>query len=255
MDLFLERPSLPARRVVCCALSCDAVEEARALRALDIQVLAVPPDDRLPAPVRSHADLQLCDLGQGSVVCNLSNAPLIRALQARGLRVVPSERPPGDSFPRDAGCDALLFGGALLAREDACDPAILEACRRQGIALKPVRQGYTRCCAAPCAPNALMTPDRGIAAAASSLGADVLLLEPGGIELPGYAEGFIGGCCGLIAPDTLAFAGDLETYPQKAAVRAFLQKHGVVPLSLSRHPLRDIGGILPLMCSGRDLEK
>ena len=74
----------------------------------------------------------------------------------------------------------------------------------------------------------------------------VLLIRPGHIALPGYDTGFIGGCCGKLAPDELAFAGALSSRPDGERMREFLHSRCVAPVELREGPLVDVGGILPL---------
>ena len=74
----------------------------------------------------------------------------------------------------------------------------------------------------------------------------VLLIRPGHIALPGYDTGFIGGCCGKLAPDKLAFAGALSSHPDGERMREFLHSRCVAPVELRESPLVDVGGILPL---------
>ena len=65
--------------------------------------------------------------------------------------------------------------------------------------------------------------------------------------LPGYDTGFVGGCCGLIDKGLLAFTGSIEKFHQGERIIDFLQQHGIRFCSLTDGPMRDIGGILPLM--------
>ncbi len=72
---------------------------------------------------------------------------------------------------------------------------------------------------------------------------DVLLLPPGDIILPGLDYGFIGGTCGLLDNNTLAFYGNLNMYKYGDKVLNFLKKHNVKPIFLSRGKLIDRGSI------------
>ena len=74
----------------------------------------------------------------------------------------------------------------------------------------------------------------------------MLLIRPGWIKLPGYNTGFLGGSCGKLSPDKLAFTGQLSSHPDGKAIRAFLEQRGVAAVELSHGPLVDTGGILPL---------
>ena len=73
-----------------------------------------------------------------------------------------------------------------------------------------------------------------------------LRVQAGFVELPGYPYGFLGGACGKLSADTLAFTGDLSTHPDHEAIVSFLRNYRVYPVCLQQGPLQDIGGILPL---------
>ncbi|MEG2073800.1 MAG: hypothetical protein RRY54_03445, partial [Angelakisella sp.] len=81
----------------------------------------------------------------------------------------------------------------------------------------------------------------------TAVGIDTLLCGGGDILLPNYDTGFIGGCCGLISSNQLAFTGNLNYYRYGGEVLEFLEKHKVSPIYLTDGKLLDIGGILPLM--------
>lgn len=94
--------------------------------------------------------------------------------------------------------------------------------------------------------SAILTTDQGIAEAARRCGIDALFIPEHRIRLDGYDRGFIGGCCGLVDRNVLAFTGKVDTLECEDAVRAFLKKHNIEPLELTQGPMIDIGGILPL---------
>lgn len=109
-----------------------------------------------------------------------------------------------------------------------------------------MRQGYAKCSAVPVTENAIITDDVAIASAAEKNGLEVLLVSKGDVLLPGREYGFIGGCCGLIAPDIMLFNGDLSSHGDADRIRAFLSSFGVSAEETGHFPLTDIGGILPL---------
>ena len=75
---------------------------------------------------------------------------------------------------------------------------------------------------------------------------DVLKISVGDILLDGYAYGFIGGCCGLVSKDTLAFSGNVGLHRDFENMRDFTRNHHVELYSLTNEKLYDIGGILPI---------
>ncbi|WP_418544946.1 DUF6873 family GME fold protein, partial [Hominenteromicrobium sp.] len=67
------------------------------------------------------------------------------------------------------------------------------------------------------------------------------------VFLDGYDYGFLGGCCGLIDKNVVAFTGKLDSLECAAEIRTFLEKHCVQYIELTQNQMIDIGGILPLM--------
>ena len=71
-----------------------------------------------------------------------------------------------------------------------------------------VTQGYANCSVAVVDERWIITADCGIARACRAAGLDVLQICPGFIR-SGMVLGFIGGCCGKLGADQLAFTGRL----------------------------------------------
>ena len=106
-----------------------------------------------------------------------------------------------------------------------------------------INQGYAKCSTAIVSENAVMTSDMKIGKILKENNIDVLLLPPGDIILPSLDYGFIGGTCGLLDNNTLAFYGDLDMYKYGNEVLSFLRKHNVEPIFLSKSKLIDRGSI------------
>lgn len=131
-----------------------------------------------------------------------------------------------------------------------------------------VPQGYTRCCLLPVDDTSFITSDIGIANALTSTGADVLVIEKGHIELPGFNYGFIGGCAGHImlpqlysnypcsidtsnSPENaprkaIIFNGNLPAHPDYDAIKNFITERNTDIIYFENYPLTDIGSILAL---------
>jgi hypothetical protein len=75
----------------------------------------------------------------------------------------------------------------------------------------------------------------------------VLRITEGCIQLPGLSHGFIGGCCGKLAPNLMVFAGNIKAHPDYCGIKAFMEARGVGIEQLCDGPLTDIGGIIPLI--------
>ena len=118
-----------------------------------------------------------------------------------------------------------------------------------------VPQGYSRCCCLPVDDTSFITSDRGIEKALTAAGADVLLIEKGHIELPGFDYGFIGGCAGhIMVPSNddscygerqaILFNGDISSHPDYERITAFINERGIDITYFKDYQLTDIGSII-----------
>ncbi len=248
---FLREPGIPQSGVVLAAVSGTYPDIIRSLKEKGIETLHIPEYPQIAHPVRSHADMLLfmTDGNKGIVpsnfVKNLTSKNLPSILQ--GFIFIESRSIFSEKYPHDIGLNALRVQDYLFCRADSTAPEILSYCKEHGIKIISIRQGYARCSTALVNRNSLITADLGICRAAQKCGLDVLKIQPGGILLPGYEYGFIGGCCGLIGKDKIAFTGKLSTHPDGQKMAEWIEKKGVHIVELTKDPLIDIGGIIPLL--------
>lgn len=244
---FVQTPNLPQSAVAVVAAASCAASVLAGLDRQGIEVVQTRPLAALPAPVADHADLQLLHLGHNQVLLTPPAAYLQPQLTKLGINCHFIDADVGNSYPDDISLNFLLQQNSCFGLCSKMPLQLQKHCKDAGLQPVNSKQGYARCSVAVVTDHAAMTADPTLHKLLTARGIDVLRLEPGGIVLEGYSTGFIGGCCGLIAPDKLAFSGTLERYPQQDRVVAFLNKHKVVPVYLSDCNLLDIGGILPLM--------
>jgi hypothetical protein len=74
-------------------------------------------------------------------------------------------------------------------------------------------------------------------------GISVTLIDDGGVILPPYEYGFIGGAAGVFK-GTVYFLGDIDTHPSADAVKRAISMAGMNYESLSDEPLLDLGRIV-----------
>ena len=228
-------------------------EEIRAL-GREFAVLPLPPDPDLPLPVACHPDMIFAEAA-GALFFSRRYGETYPALVAElsrlsGMPAVFSDAPRSPEYPRDVGCDALVWrrreGPPILAGLlDALFPELLARAREAGFLCVHVRQGYAACsCIA--LPDALFTSDDGIAKALSRVAENVYSVPKEGILLPGYGEGFLGGASGVLSePDRLRvfFSGDPASMEYAETLSRLLDRHRADPVLLSDSPLCDRGGI------------
>lgn len=211
-----------------------------------IEVLRLPPDIALPAPISGHTDL---------LVFILKNKLLTResyygkaysvidyiCKRAR-LELVLSSESSGGAYPHDCGLCAAVSGKQIIYCEKSVDKSILLLAASHDYSLLKVSQGYAKCSCSMLADGAVITSDNGIAQKTRIAGIDTLSVAEGNIELPGYDHGFIGGASGL-CENVLYFCGNIEAHPSYAEICRFAERHKTELISLSDEPLYDVGGL------------
>ena len=247
MSRFVPVPNLPQNKVTLCLMSGQYPQLCRCLERLGIEVIPTERDLSLPAPVAYHGDLQLCHLGGNQVILEPGAAPLKRSLEEKGFRCRVTCRQGGNRYPEDVHLGILLLNRCGFGFLEAAAPEILVSLLLDNWELVFSRQGYARCSVCVVGERLAITADRGLARLLEEKGIECLLVEPGDILLEGYDTGFLGGCCGLLAPDLLIFTGSLNRYREGEKVRSFLIRHHIRWMELMDGPMMDIGGILPLM--------
>lgn len=236
------RPNLPQNAAALCIVSGTNKQAVAALEKRGISCCITRPSPALSRPVAAHADMLALLVGPGRLIVAADQRELIGRMVRTGaaLEKFDGLRP---GYPQETALNALLLGDLCIGGATAVNAlnSFETKIKREVV----VKQGYARCSAIPVTETALITADKGIADAAQSAGLEVLLLEQENkIQLPGYQHGFLGGCCGKLSAHELAFCGDFEQLEQHRQIREFLQRFDVEPLSLTKGPMQDIGGIL-----------
>lgn len=235
---------LPDRLAGLVLASGEYPELADGLRRLGIGVVVTTADMRLPEPVKWHPDMQACYIG-GKVIV-LRDSSLLDALRKHGIMATVTQSVPRPDYPNDVLCNVLAWDGWALGNMRSADRTIIQAAETVGATWINVKQGYAACVAALVDERSVVTADLGIADRLERHGIQVLRIGAGAVNLPGYQYGFIGGCCGKLAPDVMAFAGRLDSHPDGKSIRGFLAARGVRAVELMDCELMDVGGIITL---------
>lgn len=235
-------PNLPTNPVKDVIVSGEYSFIVRELENLGIHCIMVKPCRALPYYERYHADLHLSCYRKGAV-CIGSNTDFSADISAlhieRGICLQPH-------YPENIAFNHVIMGNTFLGNIVFTDSRIIDYCMDNQFRMLNVRQGYTKCSCAVVNENALITADSGIYRKCLENRIDVLKIDSGYINLYGYDYGFIGGCCGKISKDILAFTGKLNAHKNGADIKSFLRNYGISVVELSNKPLFDIGSILPL---------
>lgn len=244
-ESYIVKPNLPQGEVTCAAISERAGESSvKKLASLDIKTVKIPKYDLLPEPVCDHPDIQLLHLGNNIIFTCAEHLYVGDLRKHFDIRRIKEEC--SDKYPGDVLLNCSLIGKHLICNERTVAAEVLEFAEKNNNTIINVNQGYARCSVAVINENAIITDDISIFTAAQFFLNDVLFISKGSIRLDGYNYGFIGGCCGKIAKDKIAFNGRLDSHSDCEKIKSFLYKHNIEYVELSDGVLTDIGGIIPL---------
>ncbi|URZ00108.1 DUF6873 family GME fold protein [Clostridium felsineum] len=215
------------------------------LKKLDLNIILTPICKDISSPISGHPDEVICKVSDKlMIIYKNSTSEFIASIKNLGIHIIKSSNTLGNEYPNDVALNGVVLKDFFIHNIKYTDPSLYNNILDKTII--NVKQGYTKCSTAVINDYALMTSDIGIANSASKFNLDVLLLPPGDIVLPGFEYGFIGGSCGLINKNTLAFYGNLEKYKFKNKVLNFLNKHNIKPVYLSDSKLIDRGSIITI---------
>lgn len=224
MERFLKNPNLPENAVSEVMISDYKPEFKSELERMGIKVTVPKAIENIRGSERYHADMSVLHIGGNQFL-----------YAAELNEQVTAEQPL---------LNICIFGNNVICNTKTVYKPALEMLKNRRII--HTNQRYAKCCCAVAGENAVITSDNGIYKICLANQIDVLKISVGDILLDGYAYGFIGGCCGLIAKDTLAFSGNVKLHKDFANMRDFARNHHIELYSLTNEKLYDIGGILPI---------
>lgn len=220
-------------------------EQLENLNLFNLNIIKCPQCNNLSPSISGHPDIQLYVVDESTLILhkNISLA-FLKEVETLGFQTILTKYSLKENYPKDIIVNAFALGNCFFHCLKYTDESLLKLMLEKEKKLINVTQGYTKCSTAIISKNAAITSDSSIFTALNNNSFDVLFLPPGDIELPGLDYGFIGGTCGLIAPNKIAFYGNLDNYLYGYEVKNFLYKHQVEPFYLSKGKLIDRGSII-----------
>ena len=224
-----------------------SMECERGLSKEGFYLLKLSPDSSLGEAVCSHPDTVLfCSHGELFTTADYCEVAIplfsdIREYKPE-IKINFTSDIRSSVYPQDCVMNALVIGDRLFCKADSVSPSIIDFAHRHSMKICPVNQGYPACTTLVFG-NSAITADKGMAQALRREGVTVTEVSQGGISLPPYEYGFIGGASGVYN-NKVYFFGDLSTHPDGERIRRAIEDEGYTPLSLSAEPLADMGGII-----------
>jgi len=142
----------------------------------------------------------------------------------------------GKKYPDTAYYNVASGDGIFIHKEDITDPILSE--ELIDYRFIHTNQAYSRCNTLILDAEHIITSDAGLHKSLPKS----LLVNPRGIILPGFINGFFGGCCGIYQKQVYII-GSLKHHPQGDEIRGFIENAGYNIVELYDGPLFDGGGI------------
>lgn len=226
--------------VLCSPLLSDKVKDI--FHYLGHETLCVPLCKSLDTPVCSHPDMLFFALKGGVLLTDRAykegNAEFFSRLEEI-VEVRVSGEALAPKYPRDILFDAARNGDILFGRLEYTASEILA----EHAVRKDVKQGYARC-STLMLENGAISADKGLCKSFAGCSLDVLNVSEGGIALPGYDRGFIGGASAVLERDkTVVFFGDVTRHPDGEKITAFCKEHGYEVMFPKGEELCDNGSV------------
>lgn len=241
-------PNLPCGIVTDVLVSGEYLYIIRELNNLGINTFTTNPFVDLPYYERFHADLQCSYYKKGTLAVCQQNVPFFTPKAEKvGLHIHYTNSYFKASYPYNVQFNHIILEDKIICNEKYTNTDIKNYCYKNNFKIINVKQGYTKCSTVVVSENAIITADPSIYKACKASGIDVLKIDSGYINLYGYDYGFIGGCCGKLSKNILAFTGVVREHKNYSDIKDFIRNYGVYILELSNKPLLDIGSIVPIM--------
>lgn len=247
---FVNSPNLPKSKVKAVLISADAGQAAlNDLKRLGVEPITVNPCPDLQPQVAAHPDMLFHHIGNNRIIYYKStDRGVYERIKQLGFELISINNSLEKEYPNDIAINAARIGNYLFCKRKNTAKEILDYYINENINIIDIKQGYAKCSVCVVSEKAIITADRSIAASAKNVGMDVLLIKEGFIKLKGYNYGFIGGCCGKLSENTLAFCGNIELHPDYNRIKNFLEEHNVSIIIIDKESeLHDIGSIIPLI--------
>lgn len=247
-ERLLLNPNLPENAVKKVIIAPGNEKLENGLKNIGIETINISPRTNVLKKIKHHSDLYFCQLNDKSVVVSSQQGNLIKTLKENNIceDIIIEEKLLTEDYPGDVLLNCVFFDRFVIYNQNTVSDKINSYINSSDLIKINVKQGYTKCSVSIVSNNAILTDDEFISKKVIGYGIDVLLLKKGYVRLKGFEYGFIGGCCGKIDKNTLAFNGDITKHPEYNKIKQFLNKHNVKDLSLHDGELEDIGSIIPL---------
>lgn len=253
MKRIIKTPCLPENNVSLVLISSEHPDISDVLHnKYNVNTIQVKRNNALTNDISSHPDCTFVQLNSNTAVAsNGLYKEIVNYLTMEGsdknFKLYECSESISSPYPGDIRLNVRVISDMIFCNSKYVDSTVRDFTYKCNYRLIHCNQGYVACSTILLNNNALITDDESIYCSAQKNAIDSVLLSKGSVRLKGRNYGFIGGTCGMIGKNLLAFTGKLDTHNDAELIKAFLNKHSIKYVELSSGPLVDIGGIIPVL--------
>lgn len=191
--------------------------------------------------ISGHPDIFFSVLNNDLIVAPNLPQKFREALKKHGISYHLGEQTVGKKYPESSIYNIVSTSQFLIHNLKHTDLAVKDLA--MGLDQIHVEQAYTRCNLIALKNERFITSDKGIEKALKKHSLEVFYANPDGIILPGFKNGFIGGCTG-ISGNQLFLIGSLHHYSLGDKLRKQINAWGYEVVELYNGPVFDGGSVL-----------
>lgn len=217
------------------------------LKRLGLEVIKTIKCQEVDESIAYHPDIVLHPVNYNTLVVAPNVFEYYKdKLEKMGIKLIKGERFLDREYPGDIAYNVGRLSNFAIHNFKYTDEVLKFYLKKENLTFVDVKQGYSKCSLAIVNERAAITADIPIYKKLSSLGLDILLIEPGYISLEGQKYGFIGGTNGSLSNNESIISGVIDNHPNKNEILNFFKKNKVKLIFLSKKPILDIGTIITL---------
>jgi hypothetical protein len=190
--------------------------------------------------ISGHPDIFISILNNDLIVAPNLPEEFMNVLRENEISFHLGEQDVGQKYPESSIYNIVSTSRFIIHNLKFTDLAVKDLA--MGLGQIHVEQAYTRCNLLALKNDQFITSDRGIEKQLKEVNLDVFYVDPTGILLPGFKNGFIGACVGIL-DDQFFLIGSLKHYSAGEALRVHLEELGYEIIELYDGPLFDGGSI------------
>ena len=222
-------------------LSCLVAEEFE--KKTHINVISLPPYNRLDLPVSTHADMLLSVIDDNIFVYEeyyQQNIDLFLPVESK-YKIITVKKQCKREYPDDIALNVLIIGKKIFCKIKNTADEILKYAKESGYEVINISQGYSACSTLVVDESTAITADKGVYNALLKANINVLLIANDNIKLEGYNQGLVGGIGGFFE-NTLYVFGEIKNLKDYTKIKSFLDERKIQVFEILAGDVCDFGG-------------